>query len=75
MAIGVYVALSGMSTDKYRECTERLKQAGAAHPLGRSYHAAFGPHAAELTGDVRNFTDRIPVTQISEIVVESSLKV
>ncbi len=43
MAIGVYVALSGMSTDKYRECTERLKQAGAAHPPGRSYHAAFGP--------------------------------
>jgi|SRR5580692_943799 hypothetical protein len=43
MAIGVYVALSGMSTDKYRECTERLKQAGVAHPPGRSYHAAFGP--------------------------------
>jgi hypothetical protein len=43
MAIGVYVALSGMSTDKYRECTERLKKAGAAHPPGRSYHAAFGP--------------------------------
>jgi hypothetical protein len=43
MAIGVYVALSGMSTDKYRECTERLKRAGAAHPPGRSYHAAFGP--------------------------------
>jgi hypothetical protein len=43
MAIGVYVALSGMSTDKYNECTQRLKQAGAAHPPGRSYHAAFGP--------------------------------
>jgi hypothetical protein len=43
MAIGVYVALSGMSTDKYRECSERLKKAGAAHPPGRSYHAAFGP--------------------------------
>jgi hypothetical protein len=43
MAIGVYVALSGMSTDKYNECTKRLKQAGAAHPPGRSYHAAFGP--------------------------------
>ena len=43
MAIGVYVALSGMSTDKYNECTKRLKQAGAAHPSGRSYHASFGP--------------------------------
>jgi hypothetical protein len=43
MAIGVYVALSGMTTDKYKECSQRLKQAGAAHPPGRSYHAAFGP--------------------------------
>ena len=43
MAIGIYVALSGMSTEKYNECTKRLKQAGAAHPPGRSYHAAFGP--------------------------------
>lgn len=43
MAVGIYVALSGMSTDKYKECTQRLKQAGAAHPPGRSYHAAFGP--------------------------------
>jgi hypothetical protein len=43
MAIGIYVALSGMSTEKYNECTKQLKQAGAAHPPGRSYHAAFGP--------------------------------
>jgi hypothetical protein len=43
MAVGIYVALSGMSAEKYKECTQRLKQAGAAHPPGRSYHASFGP--------------------------------
>ncbi len=43
MAVGIYVALSGMTTEKYNECTKRLKQAGAAHPPGRSYHASFGP--------------------------------
>jgi hypothetical protein len=42
MAVGIYVAHSGMTSDKYNEITKRLKQAGAAHPPGRSYHAAFG---------------------------------
>jgi hypothetical protein len=42
MAIGIYFALSGMTTDKYTECIKRLRQAGAAHPSGRSYHASFG---------------------------------
>jgi hypothetical protein len=42
MAVGIYVALTGMTADKYNECTKRLKQAGAAHPPGRSYHASFG---------------------------------
>jgi len=39
-----------------------------------SYHSSFDPHAEELTGDIRNFTDRTPVTQISEVVVENSAK-
>lgn len=39
-----------------------------------SYHASFDPYAEELTGDIRNFTDRTPVTQISEVVVENSAK-
>jgi hypothetical protein len=43
MAIGIYVAPTGMTAENYNECTKRLKQAGAAHPPGRSYHAAFGP--------------------------------
>jgi hypothetical protein len=42
MALGFYFDLSGMSADKYNECIKRLKQAGADHPAGRSYHAAFG---------------------------------
>jgi uncharacterized protein (TIGR02118 family) len=37
-----------------------------------SYHASFDPHAEELTADIRNFTDRTPVTQISDVVVENS---
>jgi hypothetical protein len=52
MAVGIYAALSGMSTDKYNECTKRLKQAGAAHPPGRSYHACFGPPDKLMVFDV-----------------------
>ena len=37
-----------------------------------SYTSAFGPHAQELFGDIRNFTDQTPVVQISEVVVENS---
>ena len=42
MALGIYFALSGMTAAKYNECIKRLRQAGAAHPSGRSYHSAFG---------------------------------
>jgi len=52
MALGIYVALSGMSVDKYNECSKRLKQAGAAHPAGRSYHACFGPSDKLMVFDV-----------------------
>jgi len=37
-----------------------------------SYHAAFNPHAREIGGDLRNFTDQKPVVQISEVVIENS---
>jgi uncharacterized protein (TIGR02118 family) len=37
-----------------------------------SYEASFRPHAKEILADIRNFTDRTPVTQISEVVVENS---
>ena len=37
-----------------------------------AYQASFGPHAQEIVGDIRNFTDVTPVTQISEVVVENS---
>jgi uncharacterized protein (TIGR02118 family) len=39
-----------------------------------TYHASFDPHASELFGDIRNFTDQTPVVQISEIVIENSSK-
>jgi uncharacterized protein (TIGR02118 family) len=40
-----------------------------------AYQASFGPYAKEITGDIANFTDRTPVIQVSEVVVESSAKV
>src|SRR5262249_44945692 len=37
-----------------------------------AYESSFGPHAQEVVGDIRNFTDSTPVTQVSEVVVENS---
>jgi len=37
-----------------------------------TYRSAMGPHAGEIRGDIRNFTDVTPVTQVSEVVVENS---
>lgn len=34
-----------------------------------SFQAGFGPHAAEIMADIRNYTDATPVVQISEVVV------
>lgn len=31
------------------------------------FQNAFGPHAAEITGDIPNYTDTTPVIQISEV--------
>ncbi len=42
MAIGIYFSPAAMSAEKYDECIKLLKKAGAGHPAGRSYHAAFG---------------------------------
>jgi uncharacterized protein (TIGR02118 family) len=35
-----------------------------------SFQKAFGPHAKEILGDIKNYTDAAPVMQISEVVVE-----
>src|SRR6185295_5747555 len=37
-----------------------------------AYQSAFGPHAQEIRADILQFTDRTPVRQISEVVVENS---
>src|SRR4029453_17654235 len=50
---------------------------GACHLMCdsvESYQAGFGPHAEELTQDVRNFTDVTPIVQISGVVVENSAR-
>jgi hypothetical protein len=52
MALSFYFALSGMTAEKYDECIKRLKQAGAAHPAGRTYHASFGPRDKIMVFDV-----------------------
>ena len=35
-----------------------------------SFQKAFGPHADEILGDIKNYTDIAPVLQFSEVVVE-----
>src|SRR5579864_4255278 len=52
MAIGVYFAPAAMSAAQYDECIKLLKKAGAGHPAGRSYHAAFGPKDKLMVFDV-----------------------
>ena len=37
-----------------------------------AYQASFGPHAHEIRGDIRNFTNGTSIHQISEVVVENS---
>ena len=34
-----------------------------------AFQAGFGAHAAEIMGDIPNYTDLAPVVQISEVVV------
>ena len=34
-----------------------------------SFQAGFGPHAAQIMGDIPNYTDLSPIVQISEVVV------
>lgn len=34
-----------------------------------SFQAGFGPHAAEILGDIPNYTDLQPVLQFSQVVV------
>lgn len=37
-----------------------------------AYRAASGQHQQEIRGDIANYTDILPVVQISEVVVERS---
>lgn len=39
-----------------------------------TYQSGFGPHAPEILGDIRHFTDVTPVLQVSEVVVENSAR-
>jgi uncharacterized protein (TIGR02118 family) len=34
-----------------------------------AFEASFGPHVAEIMGDIPNYTDLSPLVQISEVVV------
>jgi len=39
-----------------------------------AYQSSYGPYAEEISGDIRNFTDQIPLVEVSEVVVENSAK-
>ena len=41
-----------MSAEQYNQCIASLKKAGAAHPSGRLYHAAFGTADSVAVFDV-----------------------
>ena len=46
---------------------------GMCHIFAESVEAfqrAFAPHANEIMGDIKNYTDVTPVMQISEVIVE-----
>jgi uncharacterized protein (TIGR02118 family) len=34
-----------------------------------SFQACFGPHAAEMTGDLSNYTEIQPIMQVSEVMM------
>ena len=38
-------------------------------PSVETFQAAFGPHMAEIMADIANYTDLVPLMQISEVVV------
>jgi hypothetical protein len=40
--------------------------------LAEGSDAAVRPHHAETLGDIANYTDVVPVVQISEVIVERS---
>lgn len=53
MALAFYFAPpTVMTAALYDECTARLKKAGAGHPAGRVYHAAFGTSESVKVFDV-----------------------
>ncbi len=39
-----------------------------------TYHVGFDRYAKELNEDIRNFTNQTPVVQISEVIVENSVR-
>jgi hypothetical protein len=41
MAIGIYFAVGGMTSEKYDDVIQQLQDAGQGAPAGRTYHCAF----------------------------------
>ena len=52
MAIGVYFTFTGLNSASYGEAIKRLRQAGAGHPAGRSFHSSFGSPDKLMVFDV-----------------------
>jgi hypothetical protein len=50
MALGLYFALKGFTTDKYDQAIAQLEAAGAGAPEGRTYHVAL-----ETNGEIHVF--------------------
>ena len=54
MAIGVYFASTGMTSEVYDQAVARLESAGAGSPQGRIHHASFGDPANLQVFDIWN---------------------
>ena len=52
MALGFYFAPAAMTTEQYDRCIAMLRKAGAGHPAGRRYHAAFGAPEKLMVFDI-----------------------
>ena len=69
-----YTIDKGLSSEKPGEPPAYVGMCHLLCDSVESYASSFGPHAQEIVGDIRNFTDVMPVTQISEVVVENSAR-
>ena len=64
-----YTIDKGLSAGDPRESASYIAMCHVYCDSVDDFMAGFGPHAAEIQADIPNYTDQIPLIQISEVVV------